>query len=150
MRRPFFLFAGGAYRQGAALLIAALMVGIQAGGNFGHFNLLTIVLCAGSLDGGASAWAPLPPLGPTEGALRLAVGLHTFFSLFFLPFDSWCATGWAHWPEIALARRRGCAPSSAAAAPPPTRVCSTRTASSRPHPIRRCDSRPRSRAHSTA
>ena len=102
---PFFLFAGGAYRQGAALLIAALMVGIQAGGNFGHFNLLTIVLCAGSLDGGASAWAPLPPLGPTEAALRVAVGLHTLLSLFFLPFDSWCATGWAHWPEIALARK---------------------------------------------
>ena len=32
---PFFLFAGGAYRQGAALLIAALMVGIQAAATLG-------------------------------------------------------------------------------------------------------------------
>ena len=36
---------------------------------------------------------------------RASPSASTFLSLFFLPFDSWCATGWAHWPEIALARK---------------------------------------------
>ena len=42
---PFLLFCVGWPRAVAAGLVLLLQVGIQLGGNFGHFNVLTIVLC---------------------------------------------------------------------------------------------------------
>jgi hypothetical protein len=42
---PFGVFWPGMPRVVAAVGIAALQVGIQLTGNFGHFNVLTIVLC---------------------------------------------------------------------------------------------------------
>jgi hypothetical protein len=53
---PCMLFFTGWPRAVGALLIIALMVGIQVTGNFGFFNLLTAVLCLGSLDLGSSLW----------------------------------------------------------------------------------------------
>jgi lipase maturation factor 1 len=48
-----------AVRIGAAAGIVLLQVGIEATGNFGFFNLLTIVLCLAALDDGALARLPL-------------------------------------------------------------------------------------------
>eukprot|EP01048_Picozoa_sp_COSAG05_P021217 COSAG05_NODE_3836_length_1812_cov_2.752481_2_plen_95_part_01 len=42
---PFGLFCTGTPRLLAALLVLGLQVGIQLGGNFGHFNVLSAVLC---------------------------------------------------------------------------------------------------------
>lgn len=99
------LCAGGAARAGAALSIAALMVGIQVGGNFGYFNVLTAVLCLSGLDTSASALDPLPPLSVSEGLLRALLGAHFALSCLFLLFDSWCSTAWPYWPQLALARK---------------------------------------------
>ena len=104
---PVFLFMQGTARAVAALSIGVLMLGIQLGGNFGFFNLLTVVLCLGCLDTESSAFDPLPPLWPGAGeaTLRLLVGLHTALSLIFFLFDSWCSTAWAAWPQLAIARK---------------------------------------------
>jgi hypothetical protein len=50
---PFFLFAPRTLRHNAALLIALLMLGIAATGNYTFFNLLAIALCLACLD---DAW----------------------------------------------------------------------------------------------
>jgi hypothetical protein len=108
---PFFLFGTGAARAYAALSIGALMVGIQLGGNFGYFNLLTIALCVGCLDTRSSHRDPLPPAGMqspealAELATRLALGAYGVFGLLFFAFDSWCSTSWAFWPELSIAAR---------------------------------------------
>ena len=104
---PLFLLPCGAARAASAWLIAALMVGIQVGGNFGYFNLLTIALCLGCLDTSSSVFDPPPPLQSSlsEVATRLAIGLHTAAAVFFFPFDSWCTNAFAYWPQLAIARR---------------------------------------------
>ena len=52
---PFLFFATGAWRVGAGVATVALQLGIQATGNFGHFNVLTAVLCIPMLDADSSA-----------------------------------------------------------------------------------------------
>ena len=59
---PFFLLPAAPARAIAGASIALLMIGIQAGGNFGYFNMLTVVLCVGCLDTSTSVFDPLPPL----------------------------------------------------------------------------------------
>lgn len=87
---PLFLFSVGTPRVTAAAAIGALMIGIQLCGNFGHFNLLTIVLCAGGLDAHGSAFDPLPPLTAQEAAMRASLAAYVAFSSLFFLFDSWC------------------------------------------------------------
>ena len=53
---PFLYFATGYLRIGAGLVTAALMLGIQCTGNFGYFNILTIVLTIPLLDADASVF----------------------------------------------------------------------------------------------
>ena len=53
---PFLYFATGYLRVGAALATAALMIGIQCTGNFGYFNILTVVLTIPLLDADASVF----------------------------------------------------------------------------------------------
>jgi len=47
---PFFIFAPRRIRLGAAILILSLQILIITTGNYGYFNLLTIVLCLWLLD----------------------------------------------------------------------------------------------------
>jgi lipase maturation factor 1 len=57
---PFLLFAPiRRVRIGAVAMLAALQLGIALTGNYGFFNLLTLVLCIPALDDAALlAWAP--------------------------------------------------------------------------------------------
>ena len=102
---PLFLLPAGLGRGTAALLIVALMLGIQAGGNFGHFNVLTSVVCLGCLDTTSSVFDALPPLDGGEAGLRAFLAVHTALSLLFFLFDSWCTNAFAYWPQLAIARR---------------------------------------------
>jgi predicted DCC family thiol-disulfide oxidoreductase YuxK len=52
---PFFFFAPRRARHAAGLLQIALQVALLAGGNYGFFNLLTLVLCVPLFD---DAWWP--------------------------------------------------------------------------------------------
>jgi len=47
---PFFIFLGRYFRYAAFFLFSALQMGIIATGNYGFFNILTIVLCCSLLD----------------------------------------------------------------------------------------------------
>ncbi len=49
---PLLLFGPPLLRRVAALALAALQLGILATGNYGFFNLLTLVLCIAALDDG--------------------------------------------------------------------------------------------------
>ena len=104
---PILLLPCGAARAASACSIAALMVGINVGGNFGYFNLLTVALCLGCLDDASSALDPLPRLDSSmsEPAIRLTICLHTAAAVLFFPFDSWCTNAFAYWPQLAIARR---------------------------------------------
>ena len=121
---PFLLFCRGAPRVGAAAAIAGLQAGIQATGNFGHFNVLTAVLCIPMLDAGSSLfdageaadvlWWGMDGGGGGGGggggqqqgllppwAVALYVLVHSVGALVLLPFNSWCTLGCLSWPMIA-------------------------------------------------
>ncbi|HYO59003.1 lipase maturation factor family protein [Archangium sp.] len=51
---PFLLFGPRRVRLAAAAMLAALQLAILATGNYGFFNLLTLVLCLSALDAGSS------------------------------------------------------------------------------------------------
>ena len=93
---PFGVFVSGLPRLAAAAGIAALQLGIALTGNFGHFNVLTVVLCLPLLDNPCGDPTPEPP-GAVDSALWY------FFALFggvSLVFNSWCARSWAFWPAL--------------------------------------------------
>src|SRR5262249_52410402 len=88
---PFLIFIPGEIRILAAFAIISLMIAIQMTGNWGHFNILTIVLCVTLFDHGASIfdqslngiihpWGKLLPHGV---ALILFIG-----GLIYFPFNS--------------------------------------------------------------
>jgi hypothetical protein len=96
---PFFVFFPGWPRLVAAAGFATLMIGIQAMGNYGFFNLLTIALCVPLLD-------PRPLTAQTTAALAspygaiVAVGAawSVIAGLCHLPFNTWVSRGWTEWP----------------------------------------------------
>jgi hypothetical protein len=61
---PFLLVAPRRPRALAAALIAGFMALIALTGNYGFFNLLTIVLCVSALDDGFAPLARLAPRAP--------------------------------------------------------------------------------------
>ena len=64
---PFFIFLGRYFRYAAFLLFAALQLGIIATGNYGYFNILSIVLCVSLLDDrvySVKKEIPTQPLAP--------------------------------------------------------------------------------------
>jgi predicted DCC family thiol-disulfide oxidoreductase YuxK len=67
---PLLLFLPRVPRTIGAILIAGLMLGIAATGNYGFFNWLAIVLCLSMLDDGV-----LLMLWPPAARARIAVGL---------------------------------------------------------------------------
>ena len=100
---PWFLFCTGSMRLIAASGIASLMVGIQLTGNFGYFNLLTIVLCCASMDTDSSltvdAW--YVDEAPLQSCASIVM-VPFLFSLAVLNilFQSWCNESWVHWPLV--------------------------------------------------
>jgi len=100
---PFLIFFGGDLRIIAALSIIGLMIGIQAMGNFGFFNLLVICLCLTLFDSGTSL------LDQSLGAIfssAESVFIHTVVTalivggLFYLPLNSWVSRSIMFWPSI--------------------------------------------------
>jgi hypothetical protein len=78
---PFLMFVGRIPRLLAFAAFVGLQVTIAATGNYGFFNLLTVVLCIPLLDdamlpwrGHAGAEEPVPPWPPAAWARRVAVG----------------------------------------------------------------------------
>ncbi|WNG38772.1 lipase maturation factor family protein [Archangium violaceum] len=69
---PFFIFGPRRLRLGAVGLLAALQLGILLTGNYGFFNLLTLVLCLSVLDDGVLArWRTgAPPPVASDWPLR--------------------------------------------------------------------------------
>eukprot|EP00949_MAST-11_sp_MAST-11-sp1_P003926 g3926.t1 len=98
---PLFLW-GGIPGAVAALGTCCLMVGIQATGNFGYFNLLTAALCLPAFDTDWK-WA-LPSLNSSdwgECILALLIVPYTIFTAGYFLFNSWCNQSWPFWPTIA-------------------------------------------------
>jgi hypothetical protein len=107
---PFLTFIPGWPRLIAAVGIVALMIGIQLGGNFGHFNLLTMVLCVTLLDAhttllsGSRADAVASPFAVLTLVVLAAWAL---LGLVYFPFNSWCTRAWPNWPLWENAKSRG-------------------------------------------
>ena len=100
---PFGVFWPGAPSVVFALATIGLMLAIQAVGNFGVFNLLTIALAVALLDDQTpaaldlgEAFALAQP--PARLALHLAIAAHTFGALLLLPLNTWASFTWSLWP----------------------------------------------------
>lgn len=95
---PWGLFFTGVPRFVAALGIIGLMLGIQATGNFGHFNVLTASLALPSLLDSSpppgADWLAGPRL---ETAFLVLYVLPASFLYFFA--NSWVNLGWIAWPN---------------------------------------------------
>jgi hypothetical protein len=109
---PFLIFVPGYPRLAVALAIATLMAAIQLTGNYGHFNLLAIVLCVPLLDADASLFdqSLAGVLWPWSHLLTHVVVLILFVGgLLYFPFNSWCTQAWLYWPSLfrGPARRLG-------------------------------------------
>jgi hypothetical protein len=111
---PFLVFAEGWPRLLAGLGIGSLQLGIALTGNFGHFNVLTLVMCLPLLEGlecglgfSSSGWyAAAAAVGePSWAAWAWALDCLLYAGLGFLgaanlPFNSWCARSWPWWPAL--------------------------------------------------
>ena len=99
---PWGIFFTGTTRFASAAGIASLMVGIQLTGNFGYFNLLTIVLCTASLDTVSSVtlWDEWWQDEAANQSMLAYLIVPLLFSLAVLNclFQSWCNESWIHWP----------------------------------------------------
>jgi hypothetical protein len=95
---PWGLFFAGAPRFLSALGISGLMLGIQATGNFGHFNVLTATLALPSLLDAAPApgahWTAAPR---AETAFLVLYALPA--SVLYFLANSWVNLGWIAWPN---------------------------------------------------
>jgi hypothetical protein len=69
---PWGMLGPRRVRLAAAGLLAALQLLIAATGNYGFFNLLTLVLCGCLLDDRALQWLPEPRARPSPRALGVA------------------------------------------------------------------------------
>ena len=92
-----------------------MQLGIALTGNFGHFNLLTVVLCIPLLECGSGTSGTVSPVTSPEEAIATATPLPVFSAAiadtviyyFFgvvgainLLFNSWCARSWPFWPAL--------------------------------------------------
>ncbi|MEW5848934.1 MAG: lipase maturation factor family protein [Myxococcota bacterium] len=96
---PFLVFFPGWPRLLAAAGFVGLMLGIQAMGNFGFFNVLVIVLSVSLLDSRSvleQDWRAL--LDVDMLPLALVATWVVLAGLIHLPFSTWVARGWPEWP----------------------------------------------------
>jgi hypothetical protein len=96
---PFFVFFPGPLSVVCAVTTAALMVGIQATGNFGYFSLLTIVETLPLLDNQTPHAFHLLQLFAAGQPLWINafVAIHTLSAIASFPFNSWLAQAWHQW-----------------------------------------------------
>jgi hypothetical protein len=106
---PLLIFVPGYPRLMAAAAIVGLMLAIHLTGNYGHFNLLVIVLCLPLLDSNATLFdQPLAEvLWPWSHALIHGVVVILFIgSVLYFPSNSWCSLAWLYWPSLWTGRLR--------------------------------------------
>ena len=99
---PFLIFVPGYPRLVAAGAIASLMVAIQLTGNYGHFNVLTLVLCVPLLDYQSSLLdQPLDGIMWPLGNLLIHTVVLILFvgGLLYFHSSSWCTLAWIYWPS---------------------------------------------------
>lgn len=98
---PLLVFLCGWPRVFAGVMFALLQVGIQATGNFGYFNILTLFMSLQFFDTESSIFETpfLEMFGSLEGRVTL------FLAFFYLLagctsfiFNSWCSSAWMRWP----------------------------------------------------
>jgi hypothetical protein len=103
---PFLLFCVGWPRAVAAGLVLLLQVGIQLGGNFGHFNVLSLVLCLPCFDLDSSLTRHESAATGSAAAGWALAALVLVGGAMHLQFNSWVGMGWLHWPTVARPLRR--------------------------------------------
>lgn len=97
---PMFLWIGTPHLQLFPFLsFALLQIGIQACGNFGFFNMLSLALSVVVLDTHSSIWQFSLQTWYDGLFLVLAIILG-FGGLISLPFNNWAALGWMYWPVL--------------------------------------------------
>jgi hypothetical protein len=102
---PFLAFVPGWWRVSASVSIIVLMFGIMVCGNFGYFNVLTIVMC-------------IPLLHHSTTVFETSLDMFTVFSkdavfgwiyvafifpaslLVFVLGNSWVNLSWFYWPAL--------------------------------------------------
>jgi len=97
---PFFAFIPGDLSLVCAIATTILMFGINTTGNFGYFNLLTIVCCIPLLDQVTPTQLSLGEqlsLGSPHLVATAYVLLHTPFAALAFIFNSWVAQSWHLW-----------------------------------------------------
>lgn len=94
---PFLLLHSGQTQLVGSWMIVCLMVGIHLTANFGHFNLLTVVVCLGT----SSLPAPLPEANAWEIFVRGFCSLYCGSSLAYLNHDIH-TLDWPYRPEVQL------------------------------------------------
>ena len=96
---PFFVFFPGLLSVIAAAFFARLMIGIQLSGNFGYFNLLSIVASIPLLDNVTPGQLSVRDLF-AAGAPQLTHAvllLHTLGASVVFLWNSWLAQSWTLW-----------------------------------------------------
>jgi len=97
---PFCIFFPGAPRLVACVAICILMVGIALTGNYGFFNLLTVVACLSLLDTQISYtqinFSQMFQDFPSTVIHSIFI-IHFIGSIIYIPFNSWCTRTWPHW-----------------------------------------------------
>ena len=96
---PFFAFIPGLPSLVLVASTILLMIGIQLMGNFGYFNLATIVLSITLLDNTTPAVLELTRLfsAGQPVLVNAFIVLHTLFASFAFLFNSWLGQSWHLW-----------------------------------------------------
>jgi hypothetical protein len=97
---PGVVFFPGKWSVLGAASIIGLMAVIEVTGNFGYFNIVTIVVTLSWLDTRtALAFRPASLFLPAEASfVNVLVVLHTLAAVFSFPFNTFCAHTWTLWP----------------------------------------------------
>lgn len=101
---PFLFFFTGLPRAIGAALTGSLMLAIQATGNFGYFNALSLSMCCALLDVNADVfadthWADITADVPSM-ILTAYLVIVFFGAVLYFPMDSWVSHGFPYWPSL--------------------------------------------------
>jgi Lipase maturation factor len=101
---PVLVLLPGPVRLVGGAAIVGQMVGIQATGNFGYFNLLSTMLCICTLDItsslGTALAHPAALLTPWRLPFTLVAAFIVLATPVFLIFNSWFTYGFLAWPAF--------------------------------------------------